>query len=89
MRNDKKTFDEIINDILTLIVIIGFATFGIGCVIDSIFIWITIFTGKIMISANTYILLMGVPAVGTPAIFLLSLLIIRAVSYTHLTLPTN
>lgn len=28
MRNDKKTFDEIINDILTLIVIIGFATFG-------------------------------------------------------------
>lgn len=71
MRNDKKTFDEIINDILTLIVIIGFATFGIGCVIDSIFIWITIFTGKIMISANTYILLMGVPAVGTPAIFLL------------------
>jgi len=49
MRNDKKTFDEIINDILTLIVIIGFATFGIGCVIDSIFIWITIFTGKIMV----------------------------------------
>lgn len=81
MRNDKKTFDEIINDILTLIVIIGFATFGIGCVIDSIFIWIAIFTGKIMISANTYILLMGVPAVGTPAIFLLSLLIIRVIKF--------
>lgn len=81
MRNDKKTFDEIINDILTLIVIIGFATFGIGCVIDSIFIWIAIFTGKIMISANTYILLMGVPAVGTPAIFLLSLLIIRVMKF--------
>lgn len=66
MRNNKKSFDEIIDDILILIVIIGFATFGIGCVIDSIFIWIAIFTGKIMISANTYILLMGVPAVGTP-----------------------
>lgn len=34
-----------------------------------------------MISANTYILLMGVPAVGTPAIFLLSLLIIRAMKF--------
>ena len=73
--------DEIIDDILILIVIIGFATFGIGCVIDSIFIWIAIFTGKIMISANTYILLMGVPAVGTPAIFLLSLLIIRVMKF--------
>ena len=40
-----------------------------------------IFTGKIMISANTYILLMGVPAVGTPAIFLLSLLIIRVMKF--------
>ena len=38
MRNNKKSFDEIIDDILILIVIIGFATFGIGCVIDSIFI---------------------------------------------------
>ena len=81
MRNNKKSFDEIIDDILILIVIIGFATFGIGCVIDSIFIWIAIFTGKIMISANTYILLMGVPAVGTPAIFLLSLLIIRVMKF--------
>ena len=81
MRKTKKSFDEIIDDILILIVIIGFATFGIGCVIDSIFIWIAIFTGKIMISANTYILLMGVPAVGTPAIFLLSLLIIRVMKF--------
>lgn len=81
MKNDKKTFDEILNDILILIIIIGFATFGIGCVVDSIFIWITIFTGKIMISANTYILLMGVPAVSTPAIFLLSLLIIRVMKF--------
>ena len=78
---EKKSFDEIIDYILILIVIIGFATFGIGCVIDSIFIWIAIFTGKIMISANTYILLMGVPAVGTPAIFLLSLLIIRVMKF--------
>ena len=29
MRNNKKSFDEIIDDILILIVIIGFATFGI------------------------------------------------------------
>lgn len=81
MRNNKNSLDETINDILILIIIIGFATFGIGCVIDSIFIWIAIFTGKIMISANTYILLMGVPAVSTPAIFLLSLLIIRALKF--------
>jgi hypothetical protein len=81
MRNNKNSFDETINDILILIIIIGFATFGIGCVIDSIFIWIAIFTGKIMISANTYILLMGVPAVSTPAIFLLSLLIIRTLKF--------
>lgn len=79
MRNNKKSFDETINDILILIVIIGFAAFGIGCMIDSIFIWIAIFTGKIMISENTYLLLMGVPAVSTPAIFLLSLLIIRVI----------
>lgn len=81
MRNNKNSFDETINDILILIIIIGFATFGIGCVIDSIFIWIAIFTGKIMISANTYILLMGVPAVSTPTIFLLSLLIIRTLKF--------
>lgn len=79
MKNNKKTFDEIINDILILIVIIGFATFGIGCIIDTIFIWIIIFTGKMIISANTYILLMGVPAICTPAIFLLSLLIMKII----------
>lgn len=81
MRNNKYSLDETINDILILIIIIGFATFGIGCVIDSIFIWIVIFTGKIMISANTYILLMGIPAFSTPAIFLLSLLIIRVMKF--------
>lgn len=81
MRNNKKSFDETINGILILIIIIGFATFGIGCVIDSIFIWIVIFTGKIMISANAYILLMGIPAFSTPAIFLLSLLIIRVMKF--------
>lgn len=75
MRNNKKSFDEISCDILVLTVVIGFITFGIGCVTDAIFVWIAIFTGKMMISINTCMLLMGIPVAGTLIILLLLLLI--------------
>lgn len=81
MRNNKKSFDKISCDILVLIVVIGIVAFGIGCVIDSVFVWIAIFTGKMMISVNTYMLIMGMPVAGTLVIFVLSLSIISVIKF--------
>lgn len=77
MGNKKKLLYEIMDNIPILIIIIGYVGFAIGCIVDSIFTWIAVFTGKMMISANVYLLLIGAPIISAPVICLASILIIR------------